>query len=280
MTPITLALGGGAALGWAHIGVIRTLQDAYIPIGAVAGTSMGAIVGACLAAERLDHLEEIARTANRRTVLGFLDPALNRHGLIGGRRVVREMIDHIGPETLLENLSIPAAMVAADLMTGEEVRLTHGPLIPAVRASIAVPSLFTPVKVDGRWLIDGGMVANVPVAAARAIGGAATLVAVDLFADYAGHAAAAMPDGRPRNALKTGRAGFLMLMRAQGMLTVRLNPPDALITPAIGHISTGAFLSAEELIEAGRVAAQAALPMIRAAITAQKSGNPSSLLNH
>lgn len=266
MTSLTLALGGGAALGWAHIGVIRALEDAGIAIGAVAGTSMGAIVGACLASGTLDTLEEIARGASMRTVLSFLDPAMTAQGLIGGRRVMREMIRHIGIDTGFDQLAIPTAIVAADLMTGEEVRLTGGPLIPAVRASIAIPSLFTPVEIGGRWLIDGGMVANLPVAAAAGIGGGRPLVAVDLFADYAGHAAAAMPEGRPRNAMKTGRAAFLMMMRQQALLTLRIHPPAAMIAPAIGHISTGAFLSAEGLIQAGWTAATENLPTIRAAL--------------
>ncbi|WP_174274465.1 patatin-like phospholipase family protein, partial [Sphingomonas bacterium] len=177
---IALALGGGAALGWAHIGVLRVLAEEGIAVGAVAGTSIGAIAAICLAADRLDVLEGIATGATRRHVFGYLDPHLGRGALLGGRGIARRLREHLG-DVRLEALRMPVSIVAADIDRSEEVRLTVGPAIAAVQASIALPGLFRPVAIDGRLLVDGGMVACVPLAAARAIAPALPLVAVSLL---------------------------------------------------------------------------------------------------
>lgn len=263
---IALALGGGAALGWAHIGVLRVLEEEGIGVGAVAGTSIGALAAVCLAADRLDALEAIARGATRRRVLAYLDPAFRRGAVLGGRRIARELAEHLGPDRRFADLAVPCATVAADLDSAAEVRLREGLVIPAVRASIALPGLFRPVRIDGRVLIDGGMVATVPLGAARALAPALPLVAVDLMGDYRGHVAAGGWGARGRSALATFSSAFLMLIVRQTELALALDPPDVLIAPRIGHHSTGAFHQAEALIAAGRAAAEAALPAIRAAI--------------
>lgn len=266
--PIALALGGGAALGWAHIGFLRVLQEAEIAVGAVAGTSIGAVAAICLAADRLDVLEGIARGATRRRVLGYLDPHLRRGAVLGGRRIARELEQHLGPLNFAD-LAIPAAAIAADLDRGSEVRLSKGRVVEAVLASIALPGIFRPVVRDGRPLIDGGMVANLPIAAARALAPDLPVVAVDLMGDFAGHVAAR---GAARSSLSVVRSAFLMMMAQQTKGAVALEPPEVLVTMPLGHVSTGAFTSAERLIAIGREGAENALPHIRAA---QKAGNRS-----
>lgn len=263
MRAIALALGGGAALGWAHIGVLRVLREEGIDVGAVAGTSIGALAALCLATDRLDVLEGIARGANRRRVLSYLDPHLRRGALLGGRRVAGELALHFDG-VRLDALPIPISIVAADLDTADEVRLTAGPAVPAVQASMALPGLFRPVRHEGRTLIDGGMLANVPVAAARAIAPGLPVVAVDLMSDYAGHVRATAPGGAARSSLATLRSAVLMMMVQQGRQAQAIDPPEILLSLPLGHLGIGSFTRAVELIALGRAAATAALPRIRA----------------
>ena len=266
---IALALGGGAARGWAHIGALHALQDEGIEIAAIAGTSIGALAALSFAAGRLDVLEAIALGATHRHVLAYLDPHLGRGAWLGGRRIARELEQHIGP-ILLEDLPIPISLVAADLKTGEEVRLTSGPAVTAVQASIGLPGIFRPIERDGRLLIDGGMVSNLPVGAARVLADSRPVVAIDLMGDYAGYVRASAPDGHP-SALGTVRSAFLMMTIQQTRQAVALDPPDVLITIPAGHISTGAFTRAVELIRLGREAVTAALPAIRRAGSMNRS---------
>jgi NTE family protein len=145
--------------------------------------------------------------------------------------------------------------------------LSSGPAISAVQASIGLPGLFKPIARDGRLLIDGGMVANVPIGAARALAPASPVVAIDLMGDYAGYIRASTREGQ-RSALGTLRSAFLMMMTQQTRLAVALDPPDVMIAIAAGHIGTGSFTRAAELIQLGRDAATAALPAIREACSA------------
>ena len=267
---IALALGGGAALGWAHIGVLRVLEEANIPIVAVAGTSIGALAGVCLAADRLDVLEKIARGTTRASILAYLDPHLRRGAWLGGRRIARELAQHLG-DRAFEELAMPAAVIAADLDTAEAVCLASGPVIPAVTASMALPALFRPVKLDGRVLIDGGMLVNLPVGAARKLAPGRPIVAVDLMGDYLGHVRATAGP-RERSALSTLRSAVLMMMYQLERQALALDPPDLVVTIPAGHRSTADFHRADELIELGRAAATAALLAIRALVPAQEAG--------
>jgi NTE family protein len=179
MPRIGLALGGGGARGWAHIGVIRALQESGAQIACVAGTSMGALVGAAFAAGQLDALEASARQVNWKEVLyHFFEVTLPRSGLIDGRKVVSFVRRHV-PTSRIEELRLPFAAVATDLETGEEVILWRGDVLEAVRSSLSIPGIFTPARWDGRTLVDGGLVNPVPVSAARALG-AEFIVAVDV----------------------------------------------------------------------------------------------------
>jgi NTE family protein len=265
LAPVSLALGGGAALGWAHIGVVRLLQERGLPIAAVSGTSIGAVVGAALAAGKLDVLENLARATNGLTVLRYLDVSLKPGGVLGGRTVERELTRHFSGLTV-EDLPTPFAAVAADLISGTEVVIRTGSLVEAVRASLAIPGLFSPVLRDGQILADGGLLNPVPVSAARCLS-AAPVVAVNLQGDYLRRAAAAglQADAmKPANVVKLSRASFGLLLTALTDLKMIQHPADVTITPLIGHIETGHFTKADELIALGRAAAIAAWPQIAA----------------
>ncbi len=176
---VALALGGGAARGWAHIGVINALQERGIQVDMVCGTSVGALVGAAYAAGQLARLEEWVRALKWQDVVGFLDLTLSKGGVIQGRRVFEELRRHYGVERI-EELQLPFGAVATNLNNGLEVWLREGSVMQAVRASASLPGLFTPVYHNGHWLVDGGLVNPVPVSLCRAMG-AELVIAVDLF---------------------------------------------------------------------------------------------------
>ncbi len=183
MGRIGLALGSGAARGWAHIGVIRGLLDAGITPDVVCGSSIGSVVAAAYAGDRLESFEAWVRRLDWRQVAAYIDLSL-RGGLIKGRRV----FDALGtalPDEPIEGLHRPFAAVATDLVSGDEVWLRSGSLYDALRASVALPGFVAPARVGGRWLVDGGLVNPVPVSLCRALG-AETVIAVDLNADLVG----------------------------------------------------------------------------------------------
>jgi NTE family protein len=176
-TNIGIALGGGAARGWAHIGVMRALDEAGIKVGMIAGTSIGAVVGGCYAAGKLGQLEEFVRVLTPRSVLRFLDLDL-RGGLLSGTRL-RHALDEELAAILMEDLPATFVAVATEFGTGREIWLNSGPLVNAIRASYALPGVFRPMRINGRWLMDGAFVNPVPVAVCRAYG-ASMVIAVNL----------------------------------------------------------------------------------------------------
>lgn len=181
---IGIALGSGSARGWSHIGVLRTLARHGIEPDVVAGTSIGALVGACYAAGKLDELESWVTALGWRDVVGLLDVKFNG-GLIQGRKVFQFFEQHM-PDYTFDQLSKPFAAVATDLHTGREIWLQHGQLAEAVRASVSIPGLFTPYRAQsGRYLVDGGLVNPVPVSLCRAMG-AELVIAVNLNAEIVG----------------------------------------------------------------------------------------------
>jgi NTE family protein len=182
---IGLALGGGAARGFAHIGIIRTLVEHGIIPNIVVGTSIGAVIGGSYAAGQLDALEEWARGLQPRNVLGYLDIRLNGSGLIGGDKLAAQLEAALG-QTLIEDLPTKFASVATEVRTGHEIWLTHGRIVDAMRASYALPGIFAPVLVGDRWLVDGALVNPVPVSAARAFG-AEIVIAANLSSDVFNH---------------------------------------------------------------------------------------------
>ncbi len=201
---IGLALGGGAARGFAHIGIVRTLIAHGIVPHVVVGTSIGAVVGGAYAAGHLDTLEEWARSLQPRNILGYLDIRLNGSGLIGGAKLAAQLEAAIGP-TLIEDLPLKFATVATEVRTGHEIWLTHGRMVDAMRASYALPGIFSPVLVGDRWLVDGALVNPVPVSAARAFG-AEIVIAANLSSDVFAHSTTIYAHGPAEGAVSVAVA--------------------------------------------------------------------------
>lgn len=181
---IGLALGSGSARGWAHIGVIKALTEAGIHVDYVAGTSVGAVVGAVYASGRIDSFKDVVLQLDWKKIAFFLDVVFPKSGLIDGNRIAEFIRSHVG-EKNIEDLSLPFCAVSTDLATGNEVIIKDGDIIEAVRASISVPGVFTPVRKKGSILVDGGLVNPVPVSVVREMG-ADLVIAVDLNHDIIG----------------------------------------------------------------------------------------------
>ncbi|MGN7782424.1 patatin-like phospholipase family protein [Mycolicibacterium sp. 22603] len=178
---IALALGSGGARGYAHIGVINELQDRGYEIVGVAGSSMGALVGGLHAAGKLDEFSHWASSLTQRAVLRLLDPSLNSPGVLRAEKILDAVRDILGDVTI-ESLPIPYTSVATDLISGKSVWLQRGPLDDAIRASIAIPGIFTPHLLDGRLLADGGILDPLPMAPIAAVNADLT-IAVSLSGD-------------------------------------------------------------------------------------------------
>jgi NTE family protein len=175
---IGVALGGGAARGWAHIGVLKALTEHGLQPSVIAGTSIGAVVGGCYAAGKLDGLEDYVTNLTPRSVLRFLDLDMGGGGLMSGARLRRTLDRELGDITI-EDLPITFVAVATEMGSGREIWLSKGPLVAAIRASSALPGIFRPILINGRWLMDGAFVNPVPVAVCRAMG-ASLVIAVNL----------------------------------------------------------------------------------------------------
>jgi len=178
---IGLALGSGSARGLAHIGVIRAIKDAGIHVDYVAGTSIGAAIGAVYALGKLDSLQDAYLAMDWKNIAYFFDVVFPKSGIIDGKKAADFMREYVRSECI-EELPLPFTAVATELDSGEEVVLETGDVIDAVRASISVPGMFTPVRRNGQVLLDGGLVNPVPVSVARAMG-ADIVIAVDINHD-------------------------------------------------------------------------------------------------
>ncbi len=302
---IGLALGGGAARGFAHIGIVRTLVEHGIVPNIVVGTSIGAVVGGAYAAGQLDTLEAWARGLQPRNILGYLDIRLNGSGLIGGDKLATQLEAALG-QTLIEELPMKFASVATEVRTGHEIWLTHGRIVDAMRASYALPGIFAPVLVGDRWLVDGALVNPVPVSAARAFG-AEIVIAANLSSDVFNHSTTIYAHGHsaevpvapealiepvvppkrrfgrlfsPERTVKReffgggGRPGISTVMvDAFNIMQDRItrarlagDPPDLLISPRVGQIGWFDFHRADDLIRHGARAAERAIESIQEAI--------------
>jgi NTE family protein len=296
---IGLALGGGAARGWAHIGILRFLDEAGLKPDIVTGTSMGAVVGGCWAAGRLDDLEEFARSLTKRRVFGLMDFSMARRGLIAGDRLRKRLEDGLA-DTAIENLDRKFAAVSTEIPNGHEVWMTQGNLATAMRASYAIPGIFEPVKHQGRWLVDGVLVNPVPVSTARALG-ADLVIAVNLHSDIFGrsmvvpdHGAQTEIQDELENRVERERSLFRNVMGAAtffkksvapreeggpGIVTVMMDafnitqdritrarlagdPPDVMIGPKLSQVGLMEFHRADEAIAVGREAARRLMPEI------------------
>ncbi|MDQ7057932.1 MAG: patatin-like phospholipase RssA [Ghiorsea sp.] len=178
---IGLALGSGSARGWAHIGVLRELEKMGIKPDVISGCSIGALVGGAYASGHFDELEKWVSGLTWKEIVGFLDMSVMRGGVIRGEKLL-DFARLYMQEKPIQALDMPFAAVATDLESGREVWLREGSLLEAVRASISLPGLFTPVQREGRWLVDGGLVDPVPVSLCRALG-ADVVIAVNLNGD-------------------------------------------------------------------------------------------------
>lgn len=261
---IGLALGGGAGLGWAHIGVIRALQAEGIEADIISGTSIGSIVGACVAADILDELEALARDVSLKDMLQMSEFGFSQGSLIGATKIERRLREHFGVLTI-EEMPKPFAAVAADLYSGERVVFDEGDVVTALRASSAVPGVLPPVETNRMMLVDGGLIDPVPVGAARDLG-ADVIIAVDLQGDYEGRARnQGFQQGNRRAGrafVRTARVGVALLLRSLSDARLTIDRPDHVIAPRIGHIDVMDFRRADELIALGMQAAEREIPGI------------------
>ncbi len=300
---VGLALGGGAARGFAHIGVLRVLEENGIVPDVIVGTSIGAVAGGCYAYSQLGAFEDWARGLNARGVLGYLDISLGGSGLISGDRLAKRLELALG-DVAIEDLPRQFAAIATELGTGHEIWLTRGRLIHALRASYALPGIFNPIRVGGRWLVDGALVNPVPVSAARALG-ARLVIAVNLNADLLGHGVTISnhgsdeDDARELQMTRERPGGLRNLLNLENLLKrqfmdvsgrpnvanvmidafniiqdrvtrARLagDPPDVMISPRLGKIGLFDFHRAREAIALGEQAAHKAVPDIVEALSA------------
>jgi NTE family protein len=287
---IGLALGGGAARGWSHIGVMQVLHAAGIIPDVIAGCSIGAVVGGCYAAEAL---ETFARSLTKRRVMGLLDFHIAGSGLIGGSRLQR-LLEQDLTNQRVETLPIRFCTIATELVTGHEIWLTKGPLVQAMRASYALPGVFDPVLIGGRWLMDGALVNPIPITAARALG-ADLVICVNLNSEVRARATVIQSydtdsdEQEIEAALEEPRRwGFFGRQTQQprprqpnapGIATVMVDafnitqdritrsrlagdPPDVMIAPKLSKMGLFEFHRAEECVDLGRQAAERALPDI------------------
>ena len=299
---IGIAVGAGAARGWTHIGILRELEAAGIRPHVIAGTSIGAIVGGCHAAGKLDAIEEFAMGMTRRRMFSLLDFSFAGSGLISGERLKEKLQASLG-DTRIEDLPIRFSAVATEMGSGHELWLNKGHLSDAIRASYALPGIFEPVKVNGRWLFDGALVNPIPVTVCRVLG-ADVVIALNINADL--RRAASSEEAIAEKALgdyqeeadhkQKASLGFLPLLRdpaslfrrqfaggsngAPGIATAMVDafnitqdriarsrlagdPPDVLIAPRLNGIGFFDFHRAGDMIAAGREAARKSLPEIR-----------------
>lgn len=291
-----IALGGGAARGWAHIGILRWLDEQGLYPDVICGTSIGALVGAAAAAGELKRLDSWVRELSWQDVVSYLDVSLNG-GLIRGNKLFR-FFESVLPDRDIQQLQLPYGAVATELVSGQEIWFREGSMYRAVRASVALPGLFTPVKYDEHWLVDGGLVNPVPVSLCRALG-AQRVIAVDLNADLLNRRA---EDLRSNDKGRLDRAFQFMqdipwiaslgaeiksrasqwsielnrgsdalpslvdvIAQSVYIMQIRItrarmagDPPDVLLEPKLGHIRLMDFHRAEAAIAEGYRCAQAA----------------------
>lgn len=251
---IGLALGGGFARGFAHLGVLRVLEENQIPVSHIAGSSVGSILGAAYASGApLSRIMATCRTLRLRDIARW---RVSRLGLASNQRL-GNLIERVFESRQFEDLKIPMAVVATDLSTGEPVVFTQGNLVDAIRASCAFPGLFEPVEIGTRCLADGGLVAPVPTRAARELG-ASTVLGISVGM-HDGHR------GAPRNIFQVVSRAVSAAQKHQ--LEVWERHADLVLRPEVQSLAWDDFDRAEEAMEAGAVAARRALPRIQKLIS-------------
>ncbi|MBE9153998.1 patatin family protein [Cyanobium sp. LEGE 06113] len=302
MKRVGLALGSGGARGWAHIGVLKALQEEGIEINMISGSSIGALVGAFHCAGELNDLEDLIRDLDWKDVLAYFDMVLPTSGLLDGNKIYELLSEHLH-EMRIENSEVPFCCVATDLLKSEEVHLRSGSMVDAVRASISVPGIFTPFGDGDRFLVDGGLVNPIPVDVARSLG-AELVIAVNL--NCPDHGADVEPNGDPsgvngpeqalagpapsstseasKRRIKSSQGsaerwfpdgdpspnifdviGLSLNVMEQQVTHSRLNEhaPDLLIQPALAEFAIFDFHKADAIIGKGYTAMKRQLPALK-----------------
>jgi len=261
---IAVVLGAGAARGWAHIGLLREFVAMGIAPSIVVGASIGAVVGGCYAGGRLDELEAFSRSLTKRSVFGLMDVSFSGGGLIGGARL-RGRLEKAFAGTNIEDLPIRFASVATELGTGNEIWMTRGSLVEAMRASYALPGIFEPVRWGGRWLIDGALVNPVPVTLARALG-ADKVIAVNIVSDMLGRGATLhdpppldevaqrAQDEAAAESIESGVIGGMLGMRRGAAMLLRPFTRSASGAPGIAAVMIDAFNITQDRVTRSRLA--------------------------
>ncbi len=292
-----LALGSGASRGWSHIGTIKALVDAGLEPGVVCGTSVGAMMAGAYLTGNLDKLEQWVLGISRAELYRFFGIRFSNAGFVNMERMNTFIRDYVAPEGMnIEDLPKPYAAVATDLDTGREVWFRRGPLADAINASMAMPGMFSAVRIDERWFVDGGLVNPVPVSACRALG-ADVVVAVNLNSDIIGKRArktaartAKEEEGLlqglkqqareyssaifPTTSEKDAPPGaFSTVSSAINIFQDRItrsrlagDPADVIIAPRLGDIGILEFGRAAEAMQQGAESVNNALPAIRRAL--------------
>lgn len=279
---VSLVLSGGGARGIAHIGVIEELEKQDFEIVAIAGTSMGALVGGIYTLGKLDEFKQWLYTLDKLEVFKLLDFTFGSQGLVKGDRVINELKKFISDKKI-EDLKIFYAAVAVDILNKKEVVFSKGSIYEAIRASIAIPTVFTPVKVDNALLVDGGVLNNIPINHAKRFPGD-LLIAVYVNADIPlikpllpkkevetkrSHNRKRMNDFQNQfhkvaPSTKSENNGYFNLMNKTislmtnhiSQITIEKHPPDILINVSKESCRTFDFYKAEEMVEIGRISAQ------------------------
>ncbi|RHX96080.1 patatin-like phospholipase RssA [Leptospira yasudae] len=277
---VGLALGSGSARGWSHIGVIRVLESYGWKPDIICGTSIGSLVGAFYAADKLDRLEEWVQTLEWKDILGFMDISFGG-GILGGKKLF-DFFEKEFKDLNFDHLTKKYGAVATDIDNGSEIWLREGSVPEAVRASISLPGIFSPVKREDRWLVDGGLVNPVPVSLCKAMG-AEFVIAVDLNQDLLDR----KEEAEESNAKESNRKSFLshfwgkdleenlreekdekpgmieVMSKSINVMQIRItrsrmagDPPDVTIAPRLRNIGLMEFHRAQECIEEGKRAAE------------------------
>ena len=263
---IGIALGSGAALGLAHIGVLKALNEEKLPIQAIAGTSIGAVIGACFAKYgEIDSVEKMALRMDWRQIARLLDLNINmlNKGLLNGQRVEKLLYSLIG-DIEFKDLNIPFVAVATDVNTGKEIIINDGPVVAAIRASISIPGIFVPVLHKGKCLVDGGTVDPVPTDILRDME-SRFIIAVNVLHERHESKGIGLSNKRETlqipNILDTLIQSIYIMEHA--IIQNRIPKADIIINPDTKHIEPFEFYKGKEAISAGYDAARNALPKIR-----------------
>jgi len=255
---VGLALGGGGARGFAHIGVLEVLDREGINIDMIAGTSAGAIVGALYAQGKSgSEIKSLALDIASQRLVSLLDPALPKSGFIKGNKIKNLIASFLGGNIKFSNLRIPFACVAADINTGEEVVINRGSVPEAIRASISIPVVFSLVKRDNRYLVDGGLVNPVPASIVKRMG-ADIVIAVNVVPDIA-DTVSRDDKGRQKSPKELDMVHILLQylnITSNSLVKTSLELADVIIEPNTAHIKGNDYHDAQEGILQGELAAQ------------------------